>query len=500
SASSDETIKVWDLRRLERDVSFLSRLTYAAQTGRITALCCCGGAWDAPGSGGGGSGSSPWSSGTTVASGSSSGSIHLWRPEYTTRQGGVPDKYTGVAAVRQLSPGQGAILEVASWGPHLLLYVTQRGGVAAWDSRTQRDAWVLPCAPVRGLPEHLLADPSHSASWLMTGSSRGYLCLWDVRFLQCVHTWRHPLRCPIDALALATGPPARVMPQNVQSAQAIQSVQQQQQPQLQLQAQAQFSTRRLGPGQSGAGPGGESSGCPLVWVAAGQGEAGLWDIVSGRCRQVLRCLGPVELDAAETATLPAALTPQPAPQPPSQNPQLSPRQQAVGPGGGGGVAGGGGGGSALSALGLDAVAQPQPRTAGARCLLSLPGGALLWGGSDAAVRYWDASRPEGSFAVCGPLWPGDSLSDGTPASGLSVPEYRYKYRIRAIGDVAVCEELCLLDNASLLTESCHELRGRVRVNDQAHADAVTAVAVADPPGSSRLLLTASRDGVVKAWK
>lgn len=31
SASNDETVKVWDLRRLEKDVTFHSRLTYAAQ-------------------------------------------------------------------------------------------------------------------------------------------------------------------------------------------------------------------------------------------------------------------------------------------------------------------------------------------------------------------------------------------------------------------------------------------------------------------------------------
>ncbi|KAG2443160.1 hypothetical protein HYH02_009570 [Chlamydomonas schloesseri] len=474
SAANDETVKVWDLRRLERDVSFHSRLTYAAQSGRITALCCCGGPGDAPGSAGPGpgpgGGSSSYSSGTTVASGSSSGSLHLWRPEYTTRQAGLPDKYTGVVAVRQLSPGQGAILEVAPWGPNLLLYVTQRGGVCAWDTRTQRDAWSLPAAPARGLPEHLLADPSPAASWILTGSSRGFLSLWDVRFQQCVHTWQHPLRCPIDALALATGPPARTG------------------------AGAAAAAAAGAAGGAGGGRGG--SGCPLVWVAAGQGEAGLWDIVNGRCRQVLRCLGPVEAEAAAAVTLPAALTP-PSPAASSGG--------APGAGAGGAVgapsgAAMGAGGSALAALGLDAIAQPQPRTAGARCLLSLHGGALLWGGSDAAVRYWDASRPEGSYAVCGPLWPGDSLSDGTPSGGLSVPEYRYKYRTRALGDVAVCEELCVLDNTSRLTESCQELRGRVRVNDQAHADAVTALAVADPPGSSRLLLTASRDGVVKAWK
>ena len=31
SASNDETVKVWDCRRLDKDVSFRSKLTYASQ-------------------------------------------------------------------------------------------------------------------------------------------------------------------------------------------------------------------------------------------------------------------------------------------------------------------------------------------------------------------------------------------------------------------------------------------------------------------------------------
>lgn len=40
SASNDETVKVWDLRRLEKDVTFHSRLTYAAQ---VRGVGCMGG-------------------------------------------------------------------------------------------------------------------------------------------------------------------------------------------------------------------------------------------------------------------------------------------------------------------------------------------------------------------------------------------------------------------------------------------------------------------------
>ena len=46
-------LQVWDLRRLERDVAFRSRLTYAAQQGRITAVAAVsggGGGWKCGGS------------------------------------------------------------------------------------------------------------------------------------------------------------------------------------------------------------------------------------------------------------------------------------------------------------------------------------------------------------------------------------------------------------------------------------------------------------------
>jgi hypothetical protein len=49
-----------------------------------------------------------------------------------------------------------------------------------------------------------------------------------------------------------------------------------------------------------------------------------------------------------------------------------------------------------------------------------------------------------------------------------------------------------------------ELRNWVRVHDQCHTDALTHMVLADSLTGggdvSRLLLTASRDGAVKAWK
>jgi phosphoinositide-3-kinase regulatory subunit 4 len=76
----DCVVQVWDIRRLERDVSFASRLTYAGQSGRITSVC-------------------PVLDGASVASASSSGSLHVWRVEYSSKPGGwAPDKYRGATA------------------------------------------------------------------------------------------------------------------------------------------------------------------------------------------------------------------------------------------------------------------------------------------------------------------------------------------------------------------------------------------------------------------
>lgn len=135
----------------------------------------------------------------------------------------------------------GAVLDLAAWGPSLLVYTTARGGLAAWDLRSGGDAWTLPCPPVQGALERFVLDPS-SQNWLLGGTSRGWLGLWDVRFRLPLNSWQHPAGAPITALALASSPP-----------------------------------QRLGlPGTS----------APLVYVAAGEQEVGLWDVAEAKCQQV----------------------------------------------------------------------------------------------------------------------------------------------------------------------------------------------------------------------
>lgn len=103
--------------------------------------------------------------------------------------------HAGITAVRQLSPGEGALLHVLPWANHpaLLLYASQRGGVHCCDLRCAKDAWHVPSAPSLCLVSQLVADPS-GQHWLAQGTSRGWVALWDVRFLLCVNSWQHPQR------------------------------------------------------------------------------------------------------------------------------------------------------------------------------------------------------------------------------------------------------------------------------------------------------------------
>lgn len=51
----------------------------------------------------------------------------------------------GVVGLRQLSPDSGAVLDLCSWGPNVMLYITQHGGVHAWDLRVKQVWWACVC-------------------------------------------------------------------------------------------------------------------------------------------------------------------------------------------------------------------------------------------------------------------------------------------------------------------------------------------------------------------
>lgn len=225
TASNDGSIKVWDLKHIDDDLSFRSCATYAAQKGEIYSVSLC-------------------EDHHSVASSSSLGSIHIWRvnyaPAYTTD---VPsDRFSGISSRHDIDPSEGAILHVQQWDA-LLLYATQRGIIHAWDIRTKGDAWRLRLDPKEGYVCRLAVDPLNGGTWIVTGSSQGVLDVWDVRFQLRVAQWKHP------------------------SLHAIVDI-----------APANFG------GEQMRAMGIKSQG-PFVYVAAGGNEVGLWDVQDQTCKQ-----------------------------------------------------------------------------------------------------------------------------------------------------------------------------------------------------------------------
>eukprot|EP00252_Welwitschia_mirabilis_P026191 TRINITY_DN8476_c0_g3_i2.p1 TRINITY_DN8476_c0_g3~~TRINITY_DN8476_c0_g3_i2.p1 ORF type:complete len:750 (-),score=115.92 TRINITY_DN8476_c0_g3_i2:109-2034(-) len=184
TASDDGTVKVWDSRRLEKDISFRSKLTYTLDNGRALHAMMC-------------------SSGSLVAVGSSTGTIRVFSVNSVRREGGGNERCANLSDVYKKESQEGAILSLQNFGvdgPPMILYSTQLNRIHLWDLRARKESWTLKANPEEGYLSALLLGPCQN--WLISGSSSGLLTLWDIRFLIPVNTWRYPLSCPIEKMCI----------------------------------------------------------------------------------------------------------------------------------------------------------------------------------------------------------------------------------------------------------------------------------------------------------
>ncbi|XP_047167060.1 serine/threonine-protein kinase VPS15 [Vigna umbellata] len=253
SASDDSTVKIWDSRKLEKDISFRSKLTYHLEGSRV--LCAA----MLPGS-------------AQVIIGASDGFIHMFSIDHMSRGlGNVVEKYSDIADITKKDIKEGAILNLLNCpvDNYTIMYSTQNCGIHLWDTRSNSNAWTLRAAPEEGYASSLASGPC--GNWFVSGSSRGVITLWDLRFLIPVNSWQYSLACPIEKMCLFLPP-----------------------------SNASLS----------------SAARPLVYVAAGCNEVSLWNAENGSCHQVLRMVN-YESDA-EMSDLPWALA-RPSSKPASQS-------------------------------------------------------------------------------------------------------------------------------------------------------------------------------------
>ncbi|KAH0678658.1 hypothetical protein KY284_019743 [Solanum tuberosum] len=245
SASDDSTVKVWDSKKLEKDISFRSRLTYSLEGSRALCVTVLQGS-------------------AQVVVGACDGTIHMFSVDYISRGlGNVVEKYSGIADVKKNEVGEGAVASLLNYcsdvgASKMILYSTQNCGLHLLDTRTSSHAWNTKVYPKEGYISSLVAGPC--GNWFVSGSSRGVLTLWDLRFCIPVNTWQYSLACPIERMSLFLPPPSTSL---------------------------------------------SVAARPLVYVAAGCNEVSLWNAENGSCHQVLRVAN--NENEAENSDLPWAL-------------------------------------------------------------------------------------------------------------------------------------------------------------------------------------------------
>lgn len=210
SGGEEGIVKIWDSGRLKLTAHARSQLSYQQQ-GRIMALTVC-------------------DSSHSVASASSNGSLHVFKVEYAGSHGEGGDggagssgggggsggsgasahRYQGLSEVKRIDPdpvhGEGSMLQVAHFNTmteSLLVYATQKA-VHGWDLRSRREAFELKLEPSMGVLTAMALGPTPYC--LMTGTSRGFISAWDLRFQIPVQLWRHSAKTAITHLTTVDAP------------------------------------------------------------------------------------------------------------------------------------------------------------------------------------------------------------------------------------------------------------------------------------------------------
>jgi len=266
SASHDGTCKVWETRQVEDSAGDLqSCLAYGGQNRcgseasrvRINDVSII-------------------ENSHSVASGGSDGSVHVWRvdtisnnPQPAAIHGspmtssGSP-RVSGCTLLRKVEPNEGEILAVSHFntpGASIVAFATQRGFIHSWDLRCAKEPFALCMKPELG---HLSSMAvGNDRNWLVAGTSRGFLTLWDIRFQKMVKLWQHSSGAPMNRL-----------------------------------------------GTSLATLSGDSEPKPYVVMGCGQNEVSVFDIMESSCRHCFRVLDPA-LSYLEQATLPQQCTSMP---------------------------------------------------------------------------------------------------------------------------------------------------------------------------------------------
>ncbi|KAG0348375.1 Serine/threonine-protein kinase [Podila humilis] len=188
TCSDDGSVKIWDTARLEKNVTNRARMSYNALGGKVTCMSFI-------------------ENTHSVAAGSDNGAIHIFRVHYISA-----GKYGKCEVVRKITLENEFAVTMEHYtteSQSLLVYATNRGNIYALELGTMRPAWKLQNNIAYGVITAMVID--HQRTWLLLGTNRGVLTLWDLRFRIAIRSWVHPSKSRISRLAIhpESHPPSR---------------------------------------------------------------------------------------------------------------------------------------------------------------------------------------------------------------------------------------------------------------------------------------------------
>ena len=202
SASSDHTVKIWQVKGLDRAAFPRSAFTYTQHKGPVFDVAVI-------------------ENSHSMASCSDDGTIHVWRVDVAggynngdsdssslTMEGGVASvrsaglSVTGLSIVKTIDPKEGPVLCIQHFNSDtasIIIYATLRGIIHGWDLRSSKETFKYSMSPELGYPSCMTLAPDRN--WLCIGTSKGYLCVWDLRYNILCKIWRHSSNGPIHKIA-----------------------------------------------------------------------------------------------------------------------------------------------------------------------------------------------------------------------------------------------------------------------------------------------------------
>jgi phosphoinositide-3-kinase regulatory subunit 4 len=244
TGSHDSTCRIWELEKAERSNGILESST--VYTGhhnpkfdnpRVNDLAMVEG-------------------GHAVISGASDGSVHVWRVDLVSssmlNQSDLREvsRVVGSSEIRRTSRDEGEILAVNHFNTSsasILTYATQRGFLHSWDLRAASEPFSLKLPQDTGYITSMAMGSDRN--WVVLGTNKGFISLWDLRFHQILKLWHHSRALPVNRLATSFVPPP----------------------------------------QSWIGRGGATSESrPFIFAACGPNECAMFDLSTGACRECFR--------------------------------------------------------------------------------------------------------------------------------------------------------------------------------------------------------------------